>query len=107
MVKIERRLFLLIGVGDQSRQQVDQEIDLRAMTCVLDLADVLELVVDGFDQRSFAQQEFIDHRHQLVLHILFELGDQLQAALIKLLGKLSATVHDFLEQSCTVAESLR
>jgi hypothetical protein len=39
-------LFLLIGVSDQSREQVD-------------LADVLELVVDGFNRRSFAQQQFI------------------------------------------------
>jgi len=43
----ERRLFGLIAGGDQPCDQVDQEIDGAAMTGMLDLTDVFELISDG------------------------------------------------------------
>jgi hypothetical protein len=48
-----------VAVGRQRRHQVHEEIDGAAMAGVLDLADVLELIVDGLDNRAFAQQERI------------------------------------------------
>ena len=48
------------------------------MTRMLDLRDVLELINDGLNDCSAAQQNTITPSHQLVLHILAQLGDQLK-----------------------------
>ncbi len=60
-----------MGVGDQARDHVDHEVR-DAVAAVLDLADVLKLVVDGLDQRPFAQQELVEQRHEPVGHVLVE-----------------------------------
>ena len=42
------------------------------------LRNVFELVIDGFDDRTFASQQLIHQGHQLVGHILADGGDELQ-----------------------------
>jgi len=42
------------------------------------LRDVLELVIDGFDEGAFAQEEFIEPRHELVAHVFAQFGDELK-----------------------------
>ena len=83
-MKFERRLLLPIGISDQSRHQVDNEIDHAAMSRVLDLTYVLELIIDRLDQGAFSEEYFVEHRQQLVFHILPDLGDQLHAHLPEL-----------------------
>ena len=39
----------LAAVGDQTSEQIDDEVDRAAMAGVLDLGDVLELVIDGLE----------------------------------------------------------
>jgi len=78
-MKIERRFLLLISVGDQCGQQIDNEVGHAAVARMLDLTNVLELTIDCLAQRSLAQEYFVEHRHQLVLHILLDLGVQLHA----------------------------
>ena len=41
---------------------------------MLNVADVLELVVDGFNECPFPQQDFVMQVHERVLHVLLELG---------------------------------
>ena len=41
-------------VGNQSCDQVDQEVDRAAMARMLDLTDVFELIGDGLDDGAFA-----------------------------------------------------
>lgn len=48
---------------------MDHKIDRAAMSGVFNLVDIFELIDDGFDKSSFAQQEFIRHRHELILHV--------------------------------------
>jgi len=48
------------------------------MTRMLDLRDVLELINDGLNDCSAAQQNAIAPGHQLVLHISAQLGNQLK-----------------------------
>jgi hypothetical protein len=43
-----------MGVSDQARNQVNEEINRTAMTGMLNLGNVLELVVDGFDDGALA-----------------------------------------------------
>jgi len=50
-VKVKRRAFGLLGVSDQSSDQMDQKVNRAAVSGVLDLTDIFELIVDGFNQR--------------------------------------------------------
>jgi hypothetical protein len=50
------RLFGLVTVGDEARHEVYQEVDRAAMASMLDLTDVFELLVDGFDDHPLAQE---------------------------------------------------
>ncbi len=51
----------LVGAGDQTGvytgEQVDDEAIHTAVTRVVDLADILELVVDRFNQRPLSQHQ--------------------------------------------------
>lgn len=47
------------------------------MTRVFQLANVLELIIDGFDQGALTEQNFIQEREYAWLHLFFEFGDEL------------------------------
>jgi len=49
---------------------------------MLDLGDILKLVNDSFYQRSFAEQKLIGQDYQAVLHILAQLGNQLEMEIL-------------------------
>ena len=68
-----------MAVGDEAGEEVDEEVERAAMAGVLDLADVLELVVDGLDDRPFAQEQLVGRRQQAVAHVLAQLGDEVEA----------------------------
>jgi hypothetical protein len=76
-MEIERRFLFLISVGDQCGQQIRNEVGQAAVARMLDLTNVLELIVDRLAQCALAQENLVEHRDQLVLHILLDLGDQL------------------------------
>ena len=82
-MKVERWFLLLISVGDQRGQQIYNEVGHAAVARMLDLTNILELIIDRLTQGSLLQEYFVEHRHQLVLHILLDLGDQLHAMLPK------------------------
>jgi len=44
---------------------------------MLDLTNVLELIVDRLAQGALAQENLVEHRYQLVIHNLLDLGDEL------------------------------
>jgi hypothetical protein len=46
-------------IGDEARDQVDQEVDGATMAGMLDLRDVFELVGDGLDERSFSEKKLV------------------------------------------------
>ena len=54
-----------MGIRHQSGQDIDHGIDHAAMPGVLDLLDIFDLVVDGFNDGPLAQQQLIDHGHEL------------------------------------------
>jgi len=49
-------------VGDQTGQQMRQEVVRAAMAGMLDLTHVLELIVDALDDGPLAEQQFVDER---------------------------------------------
>ena len=50
---------------------------------MLNLRDILQLVVDRFDYRSFTEHDFIEHQHQPVLHLALEFGHKLHLLIIE------------------------
>ena len=57
-------------IGDQPCYQVDHEVVHTAMAAVFDLADIFELVVDGFNERPLTEQDLVYQRHETVDHAL-------------------------------------
>lgn len=49
------------------------------MASVLDLGDIFQLVIDGLQDRTVAQQQLVGQVHQPVLHIGFKMGNELHA----------------------------
>src|SRR5262245_254532 len=76
--EVQRGLLGQVAIGSQTREQMDAEVDWAAVTRVLDLADVLELVEDGLDERTFAQQEPVGEVEELIAHVLAQFGDEPQ-----------------------------
>jgi len=54
-VNMKRRLLRLQAIGDQTSDQIDEEVDKAAMSGMLDLRNVLQLVIDGLDDRTFSE----------------------------------------------------
>ena len=70
-------------VGDQTGQQMRQEVVRAAMAGMLDLTHILELIVDALDDGPLAEQQFVGEREQAPTHVLADFGDELDAVLDK------------------------
>lgn len=75
----------MIAIGNQPRQQIHQEVKTTAVTRMLNLTNVFELVIDRFNDGSFTQQNLIHKLDKAILHILAPSSNHLQALGIKLL----------------------
>jgi hypothetical protein len=51
---MEARFFVLMTVGDEPSNQMNHKIEGTPMTRMLNLRNILELVDNGFNNRSFA-----------------------------------------------------
>jgi hypothetical protein len=76
-----------MAIGDQASHNVDETVDRTAMTSMLNLRDVLELIDDAFNDSPFAQEQFVHPGQQAVLHVLSEFGDELHAEGVEALFK--------------------
>ena len=74
-------LGLCQGVSRQARENVDQGVDGGSVSGVLQAHAGLELVKEGFNNESFAQRHFVQHWHQVILHVAANAGDQVKAPL--------------------------
>ena len=68
----------LEGIGNQGRDHVNDTLDGTAVTGMLNWTDVFQLIVHTLDERSLTEQDLVEQRHHLVLHLALELGNQLQ-----------------------------
>jgi hypothetical protein len=57
-IEVERRLLGQVAIGRKASEQMHAEVDGAAVTRVLDLADVLELVDDGLNGLLGPQTQF-------------------------------------------------
>ena len=76
---MQTRFFVLMAVGNEPSDQMHHKIDGTAMARVLNLRNILELIDNGLDNRSFAQQQFIRKVHEMVLHVFTQSGDELES----------------------------
>jgi hypothetical protein len=72
------------------------------MACVFELANVLELLIDGLEQGALAEQHFIPEREPTRLPLFFAFGAELDSRLPELseegLGEVAPLSHQFTEQ---------
>ena len=76
-METKRRFLRLAAIGNQATHQIDEEIHWTAMTRVLDLRDIFQLVNNCLDNRALSQQNLIEDRHEFVFHIRFDPNDEL------------------------------
>ena len=65
---------------------------------MLDLLDVLELIMNGFDEGALTQQELIDQRHPFVLHVFTDLGHEVQTPFPEFLEQSLADIPSITDQ---------
>ena len=73
------------------------------MTCVFYLTDVFQIVINSFNKSAFSKHDFIVHKHQSVLHVLFYLGCQMYAVHKKLFEQVFG---DVVFQCCPIKKTL-
>lgn len=69
-----------------------EKVGWTTVAGVFDLAHILELVVDRFDQRTLAQQDLLLQAHELIGHVFPYICDQFQPACIKFVKHFFADV---------------
>ncbi len=94
----------MVAVGDETGQEVDEEIRGAAVTGMLNLADILEFIVDALDQGALAQEQFIGGPQDLCAHVLVPFGDEDEALLDQeVLGErlrdVAPVTEEFAEQA--------
>lgn len=80
-------------IGNQAANDVDKTIRRAAVTRMLNLRDVLELVNDGLNNRTLTREQLVTQPHEMVLHIAPRFGKELNIKSFKqMLGELGADV---------------
>lgn len=69
-----------MGVGDDAGNNIHEAVHDAAMAGMLDLRDILELIVDRFDNESLTQDDSVNEGHEPVLHIFPHCGDELESS---------------------------
>lgn len=95
---MQPRFSVLMAVSDEPGDQMDHKIDRTAMTSMLDLRDIFELVDNGLNNRPFAHQEFIRKVHEVVLHVFTQPGNELESLFKEQLRERSRDVATIPEQ---------
>jgi hypothetical protein len=100
---LERRRLLLMAISQETSQYVHQEICWAAMTTVFNLGNVFQLIVDGFDQHPFAQEQFVVEPDQAWFHIPLDRGEQFYATLHQprkpLFGQIAFITDQFAKEA--------
>ena len=68
--EIERWLFGLPDVSNQTGDEIDEEVGRAAVAGVLNLGDILELVNDGLNDETFTRQQLVFENDESVFMFL-------------------------------------
>ena len=72
-------LFVLMAVSNQPSDEMDDKIGWAAVTRMLNLRDILDLVDDRLNDGPFAEQQLIGKEHEGILHILAQSRDKMKS----------------------------
>ena len=78
-VKAQGRLLRPMTVGDQPCNQMHHKAGDTAVPGMFNLADVLQLIIDGLDQDALPQEQFVPETQQPILHVLADFGEECQS----------------------------
>src|SRR2546430_2476525 len=84
--------LVLMAVGNQPGHQMNDKIERAAMSRMLNLRNVFELVDNRLDDDPFAQEQLLRKVHEMVLHVFAQPGDEMQSLLKKELSQGSRDV---------------
>lgn len=76
-----RRLFWLLGVGNQAGDEIDKKVGAAAVAGVFNLGDILELVSDGLGNETFACQQLVLERDESIAHVFAKRCDHMKGFL--------------------------
>lgn len=65
------------AICSQGSQCIDHEILDASVPRMLHLSNVLQLIIDGFNDGSLSKQDLVGHAHQGSLHVVLQFGYQL------------------------------
>lgn len=65
------------AISANAARQIDDEVGMQAVTCLLDLAKVFQSIKDGFNQRSSLEERVLKWRVLDLHHVLAHLGDEI------------------------------
>ena len=101
MPETQGGLFGLKTIGDQASQQMHHKPCHTAMPGVLNLADVLQLVVDRLNERPFAEKQLIPPPHEPILHVLADFGQEFESlskeGIVQGLGNIAPITKELAE----------
>ncbi len=83
LIKRQCWFLRLVTIGNHATDNIAQKVDRAAMTRMLNLRDVLELINNRLDDRTLAGEQLVHQRHQAFLHVLTRLDNQLNPHLLK------------------------
>lgn len=72
-------LVLSMAIGDEPAKQVHEEVAMAAMTAMLNLRDVLELVDNGLDDESPTQEQLVAQEQESIPHVGSKSRDEMNA----------------------------
>src|SRR5262245_15134461 len=79
MRPINRRFFSLSHVGNQASKDINEKVDGTTMPGMLNLRNILQLVIHGFNNCPFSQQQFFLQKQKAIFHIFTDVGDEFDA----------------------------
>ncbi len=71
-MEVKGRFLGLVTIGDETTEEIDEEVGRTAVAGMFDLRDVLKLIEDGFDNGPFAQQQLLGPEEYARFHLTLE-----------------------------------
>src|SRR5205823_2440620 len=91
-IEMQARFFVLMTVGKKPGNQMNDKMSGTAMTRMLDLGNILELINDGLNDGPLTKQELVVEMHKLIFHVLTQFRDELESLFKKQGGQGSRDV---------------
>ena len=76
-----------MAISNQTSKDIEEAVDRAAMTGMLNLRDIFELIHHAFNDGAFPQEQFVHQRQQAIFHVFPQFGDKLHTERLQELFK--------------------